>query len=53
MERTRDPEDNRAYRIAPTPKAREALPRFIAVSNRSIRRYRSPGGSDKLSGVNS
>lgn len=36
VERTRDPDDSRAWRIAPTTKAREALPRFIAVSNRLL-----------------
>lgn len=36
IERTRDPDDSRAWRIAPTPKARDALPRFIAVSNRLL-----------------
>lgn len=34
--RTRDPDDSRAWRIAPTSKARDALPRFIAVSNRIL-----------------
>lgn len=34
--RTRDPKDARAYVIAPTEKARLALPRFIAVSNRLL-----------------
>jgi DNA-binding MarR family transcriptional regulator len=36
VERTRDPDDTRAWRLAPTAKAREALPRFIAVSNRLL-----------------
>ncbi len=36
VERTRDPEDSRAYRLAPTAKAREALPRFISVSNQLL-----------------
>lgn len=36
VERTRDPGDARAYVIAPTDKARQALPRFIAVSNRLL-----------------
>ncbi|MEQ1501855.1 MAG: MarR family transcriptional regulator [Myxococcota bacterium] len=36
VERDRDPGDARAYRIAPTARAREALPRFIAVSNRLL-----------------
>jgi DNA-binding MarR family transcriptional regulator len=34
--RERDPQDSRAYVIAPTDKARQALPRFIAVSNRLL-----------------
>jgi DNA-binding MarR family transcriptional regulator len=36
VERDRDPDDSRAYRISPTRKARDALPRFIAVSNRVL-----------------
>lgn len=38
VERARDPADSRAYQLVPTPKAREALPRFIAVSNRLLDR---------------
>jgi DNA-binding MarR family transcriptional regulator len=34
--RERDPQDSRAYVIAPTEKARQALPSFIAVSNRLL-----------------
>lgn len=33
VDRERDPEDRRCWRVRPTAKAREALPRFIAVSN--------------------
>ncbi|MEZ4316605.1 MAG: MarR family transcriptional regulator [Myxococcota bacterium] len=33
VERERDPSDSRAILVGPTPKARAALPRFIAVSN--------------------
>ncbi len=36
VERTRDPEDSRAYRLAPTAKARDGLPRFISVSNQLL-----------------
>lgn len=36
VERTRDPDDARANLLAPTAKARDALPRFIAVSNRLL-----------------
>jgi DNA-binding MarR family transcriptional regulator len=36
VERAKDPDDSRANRITPTRKAREALPRFIAVSNRVL-----------------
>jgi DNA-binding MarR family transcriptional regulator len=33
VERTPDPNDGRAYLLIPTAKAREALPRFVGVSN--------------------
>lgn len=33
IDRRRDPSDSRAILVRPTPRAREALPRFIAVSN--------------------
>lgn len=33
LERERDPADSRAILVRPTPRARAALPRFIAVSN--------------------
>lgn len=33
IERTRNPEDSRALLLSPTAKAREALPRYIRVSN--------------------
>lgn len=33
VERTRDPEDGRAFRLAPTARARASLPRFISVTN--------------------
>ena len=31
--RTPDPEDGRAFLLRPTPKAREAFPRFVHISN--------------------
>lgn len=33
LTRTRDPQDQRCWTLHPTAQAREALPRFIAVSN--------------------
>ena len=33
LERSPDPTDGRAYLLTPTAKARDALPRFIGVSN--------------------
>lgn len=36
IERERDPADSRCWLLAPTQKAREALPRFIGVNNRLL-----------------
>ena len=33
VERNQDPNDGRAYLLTPTAKARDALPRFVSVSN--------------------
>lgn len=38
VERTRDPSDARALLLRPTARARDALPRFIAVSNQLLDR---------------
>ena len=36
LERRPHPDDSRAFLLAPTPRAREALPRFIDVTNRLL-----------------